>query len=88
LRLSFQVGCKTNNAFGEPRQLTLSMHIAIEGMRSPACVERVRRALERVEGLQVREVNVGSAVVDGDAKLRAAALEAIEKAGFQPHISA
>ena len=45
-------------------------------------------ALEQVEGLQVREVGLGSAVVDGDAKQRAAALEAIEKAGFQPHISA
>ena len=33
-------------------------------------------------GLQVREVDLGSAVVDGDSKQRAAALEAIEKAGL------
>ncbi|MDP9112999.1 MAG: heavy-metal-associated domain-containing protein [Acidobacteriota bacterium] len=63
------------------------MKIAIEGMKSSDCIRRVRRALD-IPGLQVREVNLGSAVVDGDAKQRAAALEAIEKAGFQPHIAA
>ena len=64
------------------------MQIRIEGMGSAECIRRVRRALEQVEGLQIREVSPGSAVVDGDAKQRAAALEAIEKAGFQPHVSA
>ena len=64
------------------------MKIVIEGMHSPGCVRRVRTVLEQVDGLQVREVSLGSAVVDGDAKQRAAALDAIEKAGFQPHISA
>jgi copper chaperone CopZ len=64
------------------------MKIVIEGMQSAQCVRRVRKALEQIEGLQVREVSLGSAVVDGDAAQQAAALEAIEKAGFQPHISA
>jgi len=64
------------------------MNIAIEGMSSVECIRRVRKALEKIDGLQVREVGLGSAVVDGDAKQRTAALEAIEKAGFQPHISA
>jgi copper chaperone CopZ len=64
------------------------MNISIEGMHSPGCVKRVRLALEEVAGLQIREVNLGAAVVDGDVRQRAAALEAIEKAGFQPHISA
>lgn len=64
------------------------MKIVIEGMHTPGCLKRVRKALDQVEGLQVREVSLGRAVVDGDAKQRAAALEAIEKAGFQPHISA
>jgi len=45
-------------------------------------------ALETVAGLQVREVSLGSAVVDGDARQQAAALEAIERAGYQPHIAA
>jgi len=64
------------------------MKIAIEGMHSEACVKRVRRALESIDGLQVREVILGSVAVDGDAKQRAAAIEAIEKAGFQPHLAA
>ena len=64
------------------------MKIVIEGMHSAACVRRVRKALEQLEGLQVREVGLGSAVVDGDAAQRAAALDAIANAGFQPHISA
>jgi len=63
------------------------MNIAIEGMHSPACVKRVRTALEQIEGLRVGEVALGSAAVYGDAKQQAAALEAIEKAGYQPHIS-
>lgn len=64
------------------------MTIAIEGMHSTACAKRVRRALQQVEGLQVREVTLGSAVVDGNAEQRAAALKAIERAGYQPHIAA
>ena len=64
------------------------MTIAIEGMHSVACEKRVCRALQQVEGLQVREVTLGSAVVDGDAGQRAAALKAIERAGYQPHIAA
>lgn len=64
------------------------MIIAIEGMRSAACERRVRLALQQVAGLKVREVTLGSAVVDGDAGQRAAALKAIERAGYQPHIEA
>jgi copper chaperone CopZ len=62
------------------------MTIAIEGMHSAACEKRVRMALQQVPGLQVREVTLGSAVVDGDAEQRVAALKAIERAGYQPHI--
>jgi len=64
------------------------MNIAIEGMHCEACVKRVRMALEKVEGVAVREVSIGSAVIDASAKQRAAALEAIQRAGYQPHISA
>ena len=64
------------------------MTIAIEGMHSAACEKRVRMALQQVAGLQVREVTLGSAIVDGDAEQRAAALKAIEHAGYQPHIAA
>ena len=64
------------------------MNIAIEGMHCQACVKRVRMALEKVEGLTVGDVTIGSAVIHGDAKQQAAALAAIEKAGYQPHIPA
>ena len=64
------------------------MNIAIEGMHCDACVRRVRMALEKVEGVTVHEVKVGSAVVDADASLQAAAMEAIQKAGYRPHIPA
>ena len=64
------------------------MIITIEGMHSAACEKRVRIALQQVAGLQVREVTLGSAVVDGNAEQRAAALKAIERAGYQPHIEA
>ena len=64
------------------------MTITIEGMHSAACEKRVRMALQQVDGLQVREVTLGSAVVDGNAEQRAAALKAIQRAGYQPHIAA
>ena len=64
------------------------MNIAIEGMHCDACVKRVRMALEKVEGVTVREVAVGSALVDADPAHHAAALEAIQRAGYQPHIPA
>ena len=57
-------------------------------MHSVACEKRVRMALQEVAGLQVREVTLGLAVVDGDAEQRAGALKAIERAGYQPHIEA
>jgi copper chaperone CopZ len=64
------------------------MRIEIAGMHCQACVARVRKALEKLEGAQVREVEIGSANVDIDPARQAAALEAIEKAGYQPHVSA
>ena len=64
------------------------MNIAIEGMHCDACVKRVRMALEKLEGVKVREVGIGSAVIDAGAKQQELALEAIEKAGYQPHIPA
>ena len=64
------------------------MDIGIEGMHSIDCVARVRRALEKIEGLRVREVRLNLAIVDGAAKQEAAAMDAIEKAGYRPHLSA
>jgi len=61
------------------------MNIAIEGMHCDACVARVRKALEKVEGAKVKRVEVGSAEVDLDPKNEDKALQAVSKAGYQPH---
>lgn len=57
-------------------------------MHCQACVARVRKALERVDGARVREVEIGSAQLDLDPSRENEALQAIEKAGYQPHIPA
>lgn len=64
------------------------MRIEIAGMHCQACVARVRKALEKVEGARVREVEVGSAQLDLDPARQNEALQAIEKAGYQPHVGA
>lgn len=63
------------------------MKIAIEGMHCQSCVKRVRAALEKIPGAHVREVGIGHADIDiaGDPK---AVFEAVEKAGYTPHVSA
>jgi len=63
------------------------MKVAIEGMHCQGCVQRVRRALENVAGIDVSEVNVGSAVVAASEAQEPAVLEAIRKAGFEPRKS-
>ena len=61
------------------------MRIAIDGMHCQACVQRVRKALEKVDGAQVDQVEIGSAAVSVDPGGEAAILEAVRKAGYQPH---
>ena len=57
-------------------------------MHCQACVNRVKKALSEVPGLQVREVGIGTAdVVTGEAK-EADVFKAIEKAGYTPHVHA
>jgi len=63
------------------------MKIAIEGMHCQACVRRVQKALEAVEGARVETVEVGTAVVDADPARENALLEAVRKAGYQPSVS-
>jgi copper chaperone CopZ len=64
------------------------MRIQIEGMSCEACVARVRRALAKIPDARVREVVIGSAEIDLSPERLDEALRAIEKAGYQPHISA
>jgi copper chaperone CopZ len=56
------------------------VNIAIEGMHCQACVARVRRALEKLDGVTIHEISVGSASVDTADP--AAALAAISSAGY------
>ena len=59
------------------------MKLSIEGMHCQACVRRVQNALEKVEGVQVQSVEVGSAVVGARPEQEQAILEAVRKAGYQ-----
>ena len=54
--------------------------LKIEGMHCGACVNRVKRALEQVEGANVKEVSIGSASLE-TANVDAA-LAAVAKAGY------
>lgn len=64
------------------------MKLAIEGMHCQSCVRRVRQAIEKVEGAEVRQVEVGSADVAVEPSHQAAVLESIRKAGYEPRESA
>ena len=60
------------------------MKLAIEGMHCQACVTRVRKALEKVEGTRVDGVDVGAAEVTIDGPREPLVLDAIRKAGYEP----
>ena len=64
------------------------MKISIDGMHCQACVMRVRKALEQVHGVHVREVGIGSAEFDAEREREKAVFDAIQKAGYTPHVSA
>lgn len=63
------------------------MKLAIEGMHCQGCVQRVQRALEKVAGVSIEKVEVGSAVVTADAEKEQAIVDAIRKIGFEPRIT-
>ena len=60
------------------------MKIAIAGMHCQSCIDRVKKALEKLEGAQVGQVRVGSAELAIDPTMEALALEAIRKIGYEP----
>ncbi len=60
------------------------MKLSIEGMHCQACVARVRKALEGVDGARVNRVDVGSAEISVDTRQEPLVLDAIRKAGYQP----
>jgi copper chaperone len=61
------------------------MKLAIDGMHCQSCVQRVRKAIEKVEGAAADQVEIGRAEVTVDPASEPAVLEAIRKAGYQPH---
>jgi copper chaperone CopZ len=60
------------------------LRLAIEGMHCQGCVNRVRGALSRLDGVEVGNVEVGSAEVRFDDSRTAPAelVEAINRIGF------
>ena len=66
-----------------------SVHLTIEGMSCGHCVAHVRRALESVEGVQVRTVEIGSADVELDAAKATAerVAEAVTDAGYAAQVA-
>jgi copper chaperone CopZ len=51
----------------EKSNMENTLNLAIEGMHCGACVRRVTSALQSVEGVTVKSVEVGSAEIDFDA---------------------
>ncbi len=61
--------------------------LQIENMHCDACVRRVKMALEKVDGVQVGEVQVGRARVQAPEEVPASALAAaVEKAGYPARV--
>ena len=64
------------------------MHLDIEGMSCGHCVRAVREALSAVDGVEVRDVTIGSAdiAVDERRAPRDRVLDAVADAGYHATI--
>ena len=60
------------------------LHLSIEGMHCSACVRRVSNALTGLDGVQVAEVEVGSAEVkyDGQRVSPEEIVASVDRIGF------
>jgi copper chaperone len=65
-----------------------TLTLSIEGMHCGACVRRVTDALQRVPGVQVDSVRVGSAQMafSPDKTTAEEIASAVNRIGFQAHI--
>ena len=61
------------------------MKLSIDGMHCQACVQRVRKAIEKVEGARVENVAVGSAAIVVPESREIDVIEAVRQAGYEPH---
>lgn len=60
-----------------------SVTLAIEGMTCGHCVQAVTKALSAVQGVKVRSVAIGTAVIEaGDGSAAAKAVAAVAEAGY------
>lgn len=66
------------------RGMSTRLELVIDGMHCGSCVARVTSALSKLEGVEVRKVEVGSAeVVYDEAKLTSEAItQAVDRIGF------
>lgn len=64
--------------------MTQSLKLAIDGMHCGSCVNRVTIALKKVDGVDVKQVAVGSAEVEYDeAKAQPAQIvDSVNRIGF------
>ncbi|MGJ5813111.1 heavy-metal-associated domain-containing protein [Paludibaculum fermentans] len=64
--------------------MSQSLKLAIDGMHCGSCVNRVTNALKKVEGVDVKQVSVGSAEVEYDeAKANPEQIvESVNRIGF------
>jgi copper chaperone CopZ len=58
------------------------MKLIIEGMHCQKCVERVRKAIDKVDGARAENVAVGSATIAVDSTRGVQVLAAIRDAGY------
>jgi copper chaperone len=65
-----------------------SITLKIDGMHCGACVHRVTRALQSVEGAEVQEVRLGAARVSVEdvGATEPALLASVAKAGYSAHV--
>jgi copper chaperone CopZ len=68
--------------------MTNALTLAIDGMHCGACVKRVRTALEKVPGVAVGVVAIGTATVSLEGATEADVVSALAKAGYPAKTSA
>lgn len=68
----------------------LEFKLHIDGMHCGSCVRRVTQALAATEGVEVKEVNIGSARLTSNQEPAPvdAAIAALAKAGYSAHLQA